>query len=311
MSADFSILLKCLRDPQVAPPRPDLDERARALLREHALSHIAQALAHQNLDALLFKGAALVRTVYPKGAARPMSDIDMLARPGESSWVVQALVDAGATPESPLRRPYSGALLGESGLLLRLGNLSMWIEVHAHAGKLVPVPIALDECFARASRLSALPSLYVPSLEDHALLIAVDASQNEFRNPMALLDLELLFRAGMDWAALLACARRYRCTVPLFLALSILRSLGAASVRPEHMGAVAAHLSPLRRAALSAVFERRANGLFARGDFRLGLPWMLRQFPMRDDVGAYARGLLHYAGVRVYELMAMRARGET
>ncbi len=299
--SDFNAFFRCLRDLSAPLPPARSDEPARRLLIDHALGQIARGLACQGLDALLFKGAALVQTIYARGAVRPMSDIDMLARRGESARIVGALQAIGAQFQHPAGRSKSAALLGENGLLLPQGSLGTWIEVHAHIGKAVPRPIDLDACFQRSRPLPAHPSLYIPSAEDHVLLIAVDASQNEFRYPQACLDIEMLFRSGLDFASLLERARRFQAETALYAALEILYFLGAASIRRDYIEAL--RPSWPRRAALSLLFRSQQPGLFprARGSFRLGLVWMLRQALLRDDQIAYIQGVLRYARARMSE----------
>ena len=231
--SDLSAFFRCLRDTSAPLPQACGDEPALRLLIDHALLQIARGLANQGLDALLFKGAALVHSIYARGSARPMSD--------------------------------------------------------------------LDACFQRSRALIAHPSLYVPSAEDHVLLIALDASQNEFRYPQACFDIEMLFRAGVDFAFLLERARRFQAETALYAALEILYFLGAASIRRDYIEAL--RPSWMRRLALSLLFRSPAPNLFprARGPHRLGLVWMLRQALLRDDQIAYIHGVLRYSKTRMSE----------
>lgn len=306
--SDLEAFFQCLRDARAPLPKASADELARRLLQQNALERIAQSLTKSRLDALLFKGAALLQKVYPAQASRPMSDIDMLARPGQNALLVQALKEGGAKYQEPKERPKSAALLGESGFLVPQGNLGSFVEVHAHIGKAVPRPIEIDALFARSRPLRQHPSLLIPSPEDHALLIAIDASQNEFRYPRALLDIEMLFRQGLDFGLLVERARRFQAQTALFEALQTLYFLGAASISKAHLEAL--RPSWIQRALLSFLFQAPQPKQFprARGPYRLGLVWMLRQGLLRDDKGAYILGVLRYGAARLGESVQGNSR---
>jgi hypothetical protein len=287
--------LRCLlRDPAAAP-RPTPAEHATALLRAHLLPRIARALAAEGQGALLVKGAALALTVYPDAAARPMTDIDLLVPRARRDATVAALVRSGGVEHSPPGRPWSAALLGETGITLRAGAMSLLVEVHTSLDKIVPRPVDERALFARATPAPLLPGLSVPSPEDHALLVALHASGHDFDHPIALLDLELLFRRGLDFRALTARAKAWRLGTVMFILLGALRELGAASITDAHVAAFDPGFA--RR----ALIERRRRAGIETATPELGLPWMFWQTPLRDDLGAWALGVLRYAAVRGVE----------
>lgn len=300
-AAASPLLIRLLRDRSAVPPA-GAEAHALALLRGRVLAQIARALAAEGLDALLVKGAALGLTVYPSAAARPMNDIDLLVRPGQSDRVVSALARgknhgtaSAGDVHRPEDRPFSGDLLGEVPLTIHCGAMSFTVEVHTSLDKIVPRPIDARDLFARAAAAPGLPPLLLPSPEDHALLIALHAAGHEFRHPIALLDIELLLRAGLDLAELTRRARTWRLGTVMYVVMATLRGLGAASVEDRHVAAF--DPGPLRRAALRRWYDVGAFPV-ARGPARLGLPWILRQSPLRDDLGAWARGLALYAAAR-------------
>ena len=205
-----------------------------------------------------------------------------------------ALVRAGATRHAPPGRPHSAALLGEIQLVLRAGATSTLVEVHTSLDKVVARPVDEAGIFARAHPAPGLPGLRVPALEDHALLIALHAACDGLRHPIAFLDLELLLRRGLDVRAIEARARAWRLGTVMYATLSAMRDLGAASVTDDSVRAF--DPGPLRRAAL--------RGIGAVDDDRLGLRWILRQTPLRDDPGAWALGLGRYAVARAQDRLA-------
>jgi hypothetical protein len=292
-------LLRLLRD-AAAAPRPTPGEHAAALLRAHLLPRIARALAAEGQRALLVKGAALALTVYPDVAARPMSDIDLLVQRDRSAAIVAALVRAGGVEHPPAGRPWSAALLGETGISMRAGAMSLLVEVHTTLDKIVPRPIDERALFERATPAPLLPGLSIPAPEDHALLIALHAAGHDFHHPIALLDLELLFRRGLDFSALTARARAFRLGTVMFIALRALRELGAASITDAHVAAF--DPGPARRALL----ERRLRADLETAAPALGLAWIVSQTSLRDDLGAWALGVLRYAAVRGVERLLFR-----
>lgn len=283
--APFADRLAALSAPSVAA-------RAEAMLRAHVLARVGEILAGAGLSAMLVKGAALAITVYPDPAARSMSDIDLLVRPGERDRVVGALARGGLELQATGDRPASSELLGETLLLARAGSLTTLVEVHTSLDKVVPRPVDLAAIFARALPAPGLRGLLVPALEDHALLVALHAAGHDFRHPAAFVDLDLLLRRGLDVDALVDRARAYRLGSVMFVALSRLRDLGSTAVTP---GLVARFdPGPVRRAIL-----RRAGA--GEG---LGIAWIARQTPLRDDPWSWAFGLGRYAGARARDRLA-------
>jgi hypothetical protein len=304
MAADAAafppILLRALRDRSaaLAPDLGDAGAHAQAMLRGRVLETLSHALSPEGLRALLVKGAALAMTVYPTPAARPMKDIDLLVPARAKAHVLAALAREGGEIHRARERPWSEDLLGEIAVTMRCGATPFLVEVHTTLDKIVARPIDTDDLFARATPALGLPGLLVPSLEDHALLVALHAAGNELRDPIGLLDLELLLRAGLDLGELAARAAQRKLETVMYIAMATLRALGAASITDAHVDAFAPGL--LRRAALSPFYDVGAFPI-AKGPFSLGLRWLVRQTPLRDDLGPWARGLARYAAVRAAE----------
>jgi len=293
------------RAPTAAPQARDPAAHAAAMLRAHVLGRLSTILREAGLNALLVKGAALALTVYPSPAARPMSDIDLLVRRDLEERVLGALTRAGCAAHPPPRRPLTRHLLGETPLTMTSGATTSTIEVHTSLDKIVTRPIDQRALFARALPAPGLAALCVPAPEDHALLIALHAASHAFAHPIALLDLELLLRGGLDLAALAQRARAWRLETVMFIAMSALRELGAASVRDAHVAAF--DPGPLRRATVRR-FRARAAQLAEAPP--LGLPWLIGQTLLRDDLGAWALGLTRFAALRGVERFLF-TRGDT
>lgn len=74
--------------------------RTELLLREAAAT--VTLLRGRGIDTVLLKGAALVAGGYLDAGARPMSDFDLLVRPGEALAAAALLEEHGWTPAPPL-----------------------------------------------------------------------------------------------------------------------------------------------------------------------------------------------------------------
>ncbi|MDI3285116.1 nucleotidyltransferase family protein [Polyangium sp. 15x6] len=296
-------ILDLLRDPRAVMPAPAPQAHAEAMLRAHVLEQISRALVARGERAMLVKGAALALTVYPSPAARPMCDVDLLVPPRRERAVIEALAAAGLELHENRFRPKSREMLGETQLVARAGEMRLLVEVHGTLDKIVPRPIDLAAVEERAKPAPALPGLFVPSAEDHALLVALHAAGHEFRHDMAWLDLSFLLRAGLDTGILVERARDFRLGTVMFVVLSTLRALGAASVDPALVQAFDPGL--LRRAALVPFYD--VGGFpVPRTKAALGVRWVVGQTPLRDDLGAWARGLARYAAARVADRIAAR-----
>lgn len=295
-------LVRLLRDRDAAPRPLGPEAHADALLRAHVLSRIARALSADHVPTLLVKGAALALTVYPSPASRPMGDIDLLVSPPDRDRALHALTRAGFVEHAPPSRARTADLLGEIMLTAQSGAMTAVVELHTTLDKVVPRPIDDRALFARALPAPTLPGLLIPAPEDHALLVALHASGHEFRHPIALLDLELLLRRGLDLDELSHRARAFALTTVMHIAMSTLLSLGAASVTETHVRAFAP--SPLRRTVALRCYDPQTIA-HASGPNRLGAAWILWQTPLRDDLAAWTRGIARYAALRGLERLGL------
>lgn len=162
-----------IRLPEEAAPLRKLamvsDFRMRHL--ETRLDDSLAALEGAGVDGLLLKGAALAVTVYGSFTRRPMSDLDVLVRPGEAERAVPALLAAGWSPVEAqgLEEFYRGhhhlpALEDARGTGVQLElHTALFFEGH-------PFRFSPEDIWARAERIDVrgLPA-FVPSIHDQLL----------------------------------------------------------------------------------------------------------------------------------------------
>lgn|GEM_PF-2389228 len=291
--------LRLLRDRGARPElRPGA--HADALLRMHVLVQVADVMRGEGIRALLVKGAALSLTVYPDAAARRMSDIDMLVDEGDHAAAVHALERLGWLVSRDEKRRLSRVLLGETMVQARAGSMTFTVEVHSSLDKVVRRPIAFADLASRGLPAPGLEGLSVPSCEDHALLVALHASTHEFRHELALQDMELLLRSGLDRDALRERCEKFRLRTVMFVMLSVLRSLGAASVDDD----LVQRFDPgrFRRTILDRFYDVERFPP-ARGEEEMGIAWVVRQAPLWDDPSMFVAGVARYGVFRGVERM--------
>lgn len=293
-----SRLRRALRDP-AAWVDDERAARASFVLRGHALEAIDRALVDCAVPPLLVKGGSLALTVYPKPWQREMCDLDLLIHKSEREAALAALVQAGAVrlPDPPGRR-FSLAALGEAQLLFELGPADVLVEVHTGLDKVVPRPIPYRSVARRSDPIADLENVRCPNAEDHALLVVLHAATSGFDHPRGLIDLELLLRLGLDADILVRRARAWRLQTALHLALRALHGLGSSSVQSEIIERLAPSVA--RRRLVEAFYEPGAFPT-ARRTLEPGLPWLLAQGPLRDDLGAWLLGVGRYAARRAVE----------
>jgi len=301
-------LRAALRNPALAVP-DDREARAAHTAREHVIERIDEALRRASSTALLVKGGGLARTVYPRPWFRDMCDIDIMARVRDVPAIVAALVAAGLEHLGRFAgRPWTLSAFGEQLLVMRIGGVPFLVEVHRSLDKLVERVVPWDEVWERARAAPGLSALQVPALEDHALFVIQHLAASDFSHPHGWLDLELLLRAGADPASIVERATAWRLQTPTYVALATLLELGSQSLSRSMVEA--ARPGPLRSWLLTPFYAVGAYPL-ARKDAAMGLPWIVRQTALRDDVARWVTGVSRYAVVRGAERLLGAARASS
>ena len=242
-----------------------------------------------------------------------MVDIDLLVLPQDEAELLRLLDGAGFSrlPDPP-GRPLSFASLAERQLVWRSAGAAQLLEVHTSLDKLIGRPFSYAEVFQRGQAVPTTPGILLPCPEDHALLVVLHAAGAEFRHEATWTDLELLLKSGLDLAVFEERARSWRLQTAAYIALETLRVLGSTSVPSDLLERLCP--TQLRLRALASCY-RVGHYPVTTGQLRLGLPWVLRQTPLRDDLLRWLAGVTVYAAKRGVErslgLGSATSRGTT
>lgn len=271
-------------------------DKAVLLAREHVLDLVSEALRTAGLSALLVKGAGLAH-LYPSPWLRPMSDIDLLLRERDLGPVVDALGVAGFAVEHDSARSRTARLL-EVAARPPPTAMQLLLELHISMDKVVLRPIDVDAIFDRAAPVASRPSLRIPSLEDHVLLVVLHLAADEFRHATGMVDLEVLVKAGADLDVVVARSRAAGASTASYVAFAALHHLVPGLVPSSILRSM--RPSSAHEALLRTRFEL-GQWPVAKHAGKLGAPWIIGQWLLRDDVTEFGFGLARYASERLVE----------
>ncbi len=202
-----------------------------AELQRRELHTVLSALLAAGITPIVFKGAALGRTVYPDSICRPMGDLDLWIEPAELPHVQDVLRRLGyAQITNPDRPP---ALMTQFGGEIHMSGVPSdtgLIELHLSVflGEWLRHAARVDETSVRV-RVSSLELESVPvrlmSPEDALIQSAthlVINHQVSFFAARNLLDMALLARRqSIDWDAVVQRAQAWRLAAVVWLALNL------------------------------------------------------------------------------------------
>ncbi|HST61219.1 MAG TPA: nucleotidyltransferase family protein [Longimicrobium sp.] len=274
--------------------------RARAERMERVLDDALAALAAAGVEAVVAKGMATARTLFPEPGARPMGDMDLVVPPAAIDAAERALAGAGFVREAGdyERRPYhadwrppgTGAAVHSLALLHRDNplalNLRDGFDRHTALGRVrLGWPAPADTVPMPGVRTPAR-ALTGPFQVAH--LAAHASEQRENLLPIRLVELVLAFRAGVDPAALDAFLRARRMRHRVYPAIALAERLAPGTVDARLMHALADAAGPRLRgtvATLDLAYLQRldqpvagGHAFAARGpadDVRAALRWLV------------------------------------
>ncbi|MBN4059035.1 nucleotidyltransferase family protein [Endomicrobium sp. AH-315-J14] len=288
-------LRRAFDDPSILLGDP-AGAQAQHLLRGHVLTRFDKLLTGQHVA--LVKGAGLGE-LYPEPWQRTMADVDLLVEQAELEAVVDILVESGCRRHRrlPEARTLTDSLMHEVCVTAEAGNAELLIEVHDSLDKVVERPIDYRAILERARPAPGFENLLVPTAEDHLLLVALHLANSDFQHEIGWVDLARMLRTDLDWRVIDDRARQWRMTTAVYIVLKTLVSMGEPIDE-----AVLDRLRPsrLRQEVLSLCYRIGSYPVF-EGEPTLGLPWVMRQTPLRDDLSHWLSGIASYSAKRVLE----------
>ncbi len=235
------------------------------LLLSRSLRDILGSMARRRIPVLPFKGALFMHTLYPLIALRPMIDLDILVREGDFSRASEALADMEYRMVfNPLRPRSAAEYYAMAFENKKKGVVELHRALYRHFGH----PLDIDGIWKRSRGVrGAGRAAAAMSPEDTVLMICLHLAQHDFRiRLISLVDLsEIVSRhAGhLRWGRLLDRAESRRVTVPVFLALSLVKEWFGRDIPAKVLERV--RPSAPRRAYLFSLYDRR-NPRFLRWD---------------------------------------------
>jgi hypothetical protein len=200
------------------------------------LNKILSALQDMGIKVIVLKGAALAEIVYRNRALRPMSDVDLLVRKEDLSWVEDKLVEmAYQLYEHHRSREW---LKEHYYHLVFIKNDTTPIEIHWHIDRPSrPFTIDIEGMWKRAvpANIAGVEAL-VLSPEDLLLHLCLHTCKHKLTGGLRpFCDIAATVRhygPHIDWGQIQARSQQWRVTPYVYLPLYLAKDLAGAAV-PE------------------------------------------------------------------------------
>ena len=230
----------------------DLKQRASAFERPHVtrslsmageLTRVGRALAASGIPFFVFKGPILALQLYGGLAQREYADIDLLVPPDRSEAAKALLASLGyrnSQGDPVFVRTFLGA---QRQVALERPGLAAAIDLHwAFTGRKLPFPLAAEDVWSGLDTVvvagQAVPTL---ATEDLALLLAGHGTKEAWLQLNWVADFAFLVERHpeLDWARLLARARRRHCGDAVLLAMTMAHRLLGTAIPDALLASVA------------------------------------------------------------------------
>lgn len=211
---------------------------------EQRLGESLEALGREGVDVMLLKGAALALTVYGSFVRRPMSDLDLLVRPGAAARARAVLLTCGWTTTAleAQRDFFQGhqhlpALEDARGTGVRVElHTALFFEGH-------PFRFSPADLWTRATSIVAFDQrTFVPSLHDQLLHLCLHFAWSHMMATgawRAFRDLQMLIDTGrVSWPEFVETARGSRGASCCYWTFRLARTLSGITVPDDVLAAL-------------------------------------------------------------------------
>jgi hypothetical protein len=241
------LLYRCVWDSGAKAPAGPLDRLQNAHLQatlnalqmERALAEAVSALGGRGIRCIVLKGPALAETIYPGGATRPMSDLDLLVEPPDVDAAIAVLERLGyaAAPNHTLdfdRR------FGTELPMVRSGPAAGCIDLHWGFVDWAWFRATLRESIeaacrrARPLQVGATMAWQLSPPDTLVYLSLHMAIHHGYTEVRSFADVDRLVRAGpgLDWEACVRRARDCRAGNTVYFALLFTQRLFGTPIPP-------------------------------------------------------------------------------
>jgi hypothetical protein len=206
------------------------------LMLEEQIYIILESMYRENLSIILFRGFALMETLYHNPGLRIMVDVDILVKEEELKKISDILIQLGYKESAEHKEGSRRYNIVFSKYFLP--NKSLVIEVHRSLAPARPYKISLPRLWERTQEkiINNQKLLYL-SQEDTFLSLAVHLRRHTRRLTLKfLLDIaELLNMSGdkLDWAYIKDSARNNHIVTTVYLSLYLAKKILMAIVSPK------------------------------------------------------------------------------
>lgn len=241
------------------------------------------------IAALVIKGPVLSMRCYGDPGLRQYSDLDLIVRDRDIGRTAQLMCELGYEGRVPVTAIHAKKIPGEYAF--RHSRSKLLVEFHTERTfRYHPRPIPLDALFLRQAHV-AFDGRSVPALspEDELMLICVHGAKHFWERLIYIADVAaLISQQPLEWDLVTSAAREIGATrmlcVALQLAKEVLNVPPPDKIAPSvHSDTVAPKLAaqisrwlPKAGSAPPNILERAAYRMRMRGNFLLGLPYLLR-----------------------------------
>jgi hypothetical protein len=285
-------------------------QTAQMLALDAELGRVLDALHTVAIPAIVLKGPAVGRSLYPSRQLRPFTDIDLVVQDGHEASAARALEAHGYTEvpfEAETARQAHAGHVHEGGEFHRVfvagqGNVSRTVELHTDPLQLGLRPACEAGRWQRAVPVPDVPRALMLGPEDQLVQLAVHAHKHGFSRLIWLKDLDLLLRRqALDWDLVveIAAAEGVRASVWYALDLAALilgTELPAGHARLSPSAAVRKLYRviwpPERIAGLEGFMRRRAVQFHAAESLRGTLPSLVLMGRRRARLRAFFSAFL-------------------
>ncbi len=182
---------------------------------------LEEALAKQDIKVIVYKGAALLNTVYRDPAFRPMEDIDLMVREEQLGALKETLETIGFVQNGLYPYTFSRGILS-------VDLHRDFISSHRIESRREILNIDAEDLWKRAVPLNGSRSLYRLSLPDELTALSFHLLKHRYERLMWFVDLAEVLKdveASWAWPDVIASSRRARSDRVLLYALLLARHL--------------------------------------------------------------------------------------